>query len=94
MYSTRPCTTPFFYTPAPGLSFSNQGYLSAVNDWQQAQGYQKRALPMWPFAHSKIYPMKDNTPDYFPLFSTNPVDINHIVDTTQNWPACAYPLQQ
>lgn len=113
MYANKPCATPFFYTPAPGLSFDNKGYLSAVNDWKTSTGtrcsgspppypppctpscsppYLPRNLPRWPVACAKIYPVVDNTSDYFVAFPSNVPDINQMTDTTENWPSRACRL--
>jgi hypothetical protein len=89
-----PCATPFFYTPAPGVAFDNLGYLSAVEQWRQSQGYEKTGLPMWPPKHSKIYPIKDHTVDYYPVHGFDPRPELVRVSSIQNWPSCVYPLRQ
>jgi hypothetical protein len=99
MYAFKPCTTPFFYTPAPGLSFDNKGYLSAVSDYRTAQGLYavnqpKKELPWWPVPFAKIYPLRDQTNDYFMAYpDTGQRDCNARMDVTANWPRCAYPLR-
>jgi hypothetical protein len=99
MYANKPCATPFFYTPATGLSFDNRGYLSGVSDWKQARGCDKtelpvkRELPVWPVHLGKIYPMLDQTNDYYPVFSDDAPLVNVMTDSTKNWPRCAYKLQ-
>jgi hypothetical protein len=87
MYANKPCATPFFYTPAPGLSFDNKGYLSAVNDWRTATPPPcSGRLPRWPVCNAKIYPIVDQTVNYFMAYPSNPPDINQMTDTTQDWP--------
>ena len=80
-----PCPAPLFYTPATGLAFDNQGYLSAIDTWRQTAGYEKRGLPLWPVEQTKIYPVRDLTPNYYPLYDPNPTNINVMVSSTQNW---------
>lgn len=93
MYANKPCATPFFYTPATGLSFDNRGYLSGVSDWNQARGCAKKALPMWPVPCAKIYPMLDQTNNYYSVSpNDSPNSVNVITDSTKNWPRCAYRL--
>lgn len=93
MDANRACATPFFYTPAPGLSFDNKGYLSAVSDWKIASGIRCTGrLPRWPVANAKIYPTCDYTNNYFPAYPQYSLDINKMTDSTKNWPSCAYRL--
>jgi hypothetical protein len=93
MNADKPCTTAFFYTPAPGLSFDNKGYLSAVSDWKNASGVRCAGkLPWWPVKNAKIYPTRDHTNDYFQAFPPCVPDINQTIDATKNWPGCAYRL--
>jgi hypothetical protein len=90
---------PFFYTPATGVSFDNKGYLSAVSDYRLAGGLvgehqPKKLLPWWPIHDAQIYPVRDQTNDYFPAYPANvPHDTNRMTDVTANWPRCVYPLR-
>jgi hypothetical protein len=90
---------PFFYTPATGVSFDNKGYLSAVSDYRLAGGLvgehqPKKLLPWWPIHNAQIYPVRDQTNDYFPAYPANvPHDTNRMTDVTANWPRCVYPLR-
>ncbi len=99
MYAPKPCAMPFFYTPATGVSFDNKGYLSAVSDYRLAGGLvgehqPKKLLPWWPIHNAQIYPVRDQTNDYFPAYPANvPHDTNRMTDVTANWPRCVYPLR-